>query len=113
MTRNVLGVVYLLGTSGIYGQVIQPILGVEGQRVNQQSLADFHSTQRSSKEATKQVAVFVGDTVIPHIVDGGSWSTSVTLTNLDTKTLTAEVLFFATMEQICCCRWWGRVLFEV
>jgi hypothetical protein len=40
------------------------------------------------------VVAFPGDNVIPHIADGGSWSSAVTLTNLDARTIRVTVLFF-------------------
>jgi hypothetical protein len=36
--------------------------------------------------------VFVGDTIVPLIVDGGGWRTSITLTNLDTHQVHLQVL---------------------
>jgi hypothetical protein len=41
-----------------------------------------------------QVVVFKGDTVISQFVDGGSWLTSITVTNLETHTTSFNVLFF-------------------
>jgi len=40
------------------------------------------------------VVVFTGDTVISQFVDGGSWLTSITVTNLETHSTSFDVLFF-------------------
>lgn len=66
----------------------------DGTMDNRGTLAltkEFHpyvkDTQRSS-------TVLRGDNVIAHVADGGTWSTSVTLTNLESRTVRANVLFF-------------------
>jgi hypothetical protein len=38
--------------------------------------------------------VFIGDHVIPHFIDGGSWQTSITVVNLENYSTTFDVLFF-------------------
>jgi hypothetical protein len=86
--------VFLVANCIAFGQTTTPLNGIEGERWNQQAIAEFRSSQESGKTRAKNVAVFIGDTVIPHIVDGGSWSTAITLTNLDNKRLTAQILFF-------------------
>ena len=51
------------------------------------------------KTIQKDIAVFTGDTVIPQFVDGGGWQTSVTVTNLDSKTVRFSVLFFNVLDE--------------
>lgn len=48
----------------------------------------------TSKKATKEVVVFRGDTVIPQIVDGGGWKTTITLINLENRIVVFDLLFF-------------------
>lgn len=46
------------------------------------------------KSKQKHVIVFPGDDVVPQFVDGSGWSTTITLTNLDTKRVKTTVYFF-------------------
>lgn len=50
--------------------------------------------QGTTSAAQPRVVVFKGDTVISQFVDGGSWLTSITVTNLETHTTSFDVLFF-------------------
>jgi hypothetical protein len=84
--------VCLLAATALSAQVV-PMTGEDGQRNNEQLLMLRHSSGKGAGSARKVVA-FPGDNVIPHVVDGGSWSTAVTLTNLDTRTIRMTVLFF-------------------
>jgi hypothetical protein len=43
----------------------------------------------------KNVIVFTGDNVIPHVVDGAGWKTTFVLTNLDTRTIRFSLAFVA------------------
>jgi hypothetical protein len=89
----------LLALAGMMSAVCgaQPLItGIPGDPLsistsNQELLALKGS---SPKSAERHIAVFTGDTVIPQFVDGGGWKTSVTLTNLDSKTVHFVVLFF-------------------
>src|SRR5215471_2860494 len=40
------------------------------------------------KSADPKVVVFIGDRVIPHFVDGGSWQTAMTVINLENHSTT-------------------------
>ena len=75
-----------------FAQNIVPLSGEDGGDINRQTVF-LHQNPRS-KAAGKAVAVFAGDNVISHIVDGGAWSSAVTLTNLDTRTVRVTLLFF-------------------
>jgi hypothetical protein len=73
---------------------VTPLLpGGEWNRWNEQAIEQYRSLRVGAKTGTKNIAVFAGDTVIPHMVDGGGWATSVTLTNLDLMKITVTVLF--------------------
>lgn len=84
----------LLATSLIAAENVVPLLGEDGQRTNEQMVLTHKAANTKSVTTQKGVAVFSGDNVIPHLVDGGAWSSSVTLTNLDTRTLEVTVYFF-------------------
>jgi hypothetical protein len=88
-------VLCLLTGSALAAEPVIPLTGEDGQRMNEQLLF-LHQTPKkaASGEARRKVAVFPGDNVIPHITDGGAWSSAITLANLDTRTIRVTVLFF-------------------
>src|SRR5215831_15349114 len=59
-----------------------------------------HTERRKESKASlaqignPQNVVFIGDRVIPHFVDGGSWQTAITLVNLENHSTQFDVLFF-------------------
>jgi hypothetical protein len=68
-----------------------------GSIQNQKLLAERHAARKSrttTATAKPRVIVFEGDTVISQFVDGGSWLTSITVTNLETYSTSFNVLFF-------------------
>jgi hypothetical protein len=84
----------LLATSAFGAEAVVSPTGEDGQRFNEQAVLIRQGSDTKTVSARKNVAVFAGDNVIPHMVDGGSWSSAVTLTNLDTRTLQVTVFFF-------------------
>lgn len=73
-------------------QVIVGTAGDGGGRSNQLQL---HTQQAISTQAHKDVVVFIGDTVLPQIVDGASWKTTLKFVNLENHTVVFKVLFFS------------------
>lgn len=75
----------------------QTVVGLEGSdpqaRLNQQILAQRQGGT-IKKSGDKQIVVFTGDRVIPQFVDGGSWKTSMFFVNLESHTVSFQVLFF-------------------
>ncbi|MEP6536091.1 MAG: hypothetical protein ABJF23_12270 [Bryobacteraceae bacterium] len=61
-------------------------------RLNEQLLQERRDN--SKKMGQKQVVVSPGDRVIPQFVDGGSWKTSLFFVNLESHSVTFQVLFF-------------------
>src|SRR4051812_11957374 len=84
----------LLTTSAFGTESVVPLTGEDGQRTNEQMVLMHQGSDTKSIVTRKRVAVFPGDNVIPHLIDGASWSSAVTLTNLDTRTLEVTVYFF-------------------
>src|SRR5712664_2297764 len=89
-------VVALAGLISIVSSVNASITGIPGDpgatsSSNQQLAARDGA---GGKISQKDVAVFTGDTVIPQFVDGGGWKTTITTTNLDSRTVHFVVLFF-------------------
>jgi hypothetical protein len=82
---------YLLIAAALPAQIV-PVPGEDGGRTNEQLLMLRHASGKKDG-STRKVVAFPGDNVIPHVVDGGSWSTAVTLTNLDTRTIRMTVFF--------------------
>src|SRR5713226_8868317 len=89
-------VVALAGLVSIVSSVNASISGIPGD-------PDTTSTSNQllvargvagGKTSQRDVAVFTGDTVIPQFVDGGGWRTTITTTNLDSRTVHFVVLFF-------------------
>jgi hypothetical protein len=70
------------------------LFGYEGSDLNRQALFSKLGT-RGKPGAPRHMTVFPGDRVLPQFVDGGFWSTEVTLINLDTKTIHVSVYFCA------------------
>src|SRR5260370_6726889 len=89
-------VVALAGLISIVSSVNASITGIPGDpgatSTSNQQLAARDGG--GGKISQKDVAVFTGDTVIPQFVDGGGWKTTITTTNLDSKTVHFLVLFF-------------------
>jgi hypothetical protein len=93
LNTKLLGSACLLAISA-FAQQLVPLVGHEGLRLNHDQVA-VRQQQASRKRTDNKAVIFPGDTVIAHIVDGGGWSSAVTLTNLDTRRLTVTLLFFA------------------
>ena len=89
-------VVALAGLMSIHSIVSASITGIPGdpgaRSTSNQQVAVRDSV--GGKTSQRDVAVFTGDTVIPQFVDGGGWKTTITTTNLDSKTVHFVVLFF-------------------
>src|SRR5436190_14919665 len=87
-------VVLLACASSAFCQEVQvvPFTGNDGtvSRLNQSAL-----TGRAAAKGQKQKnsIVFAGDSVIPHVVDGASWRTSMMFVNLEDRTVHFKVLF--------------------
>jgi hypothetical protein len=67
-----------------------------GEMQNQKLVAVRRATKSQviAEAAQPRVIVFKGDTVISQFVDGGSWLTSITVTNLETHSTSFDVMFF-------------------
>jgi hypothetical protein len=80
----------------------QTIVGVSGTDVgssfNQQFLRQRNISSKIVQPASgtpqPRVVVFPGDRVIPQLVDGGGWKTSLFFVNLENHPVTFQVLFF-------------------
>jgi hypothetical protein len=89
-------VVALVGLMAIASSVNASITGIPGDP----GVMSTSNQQLASREVSggkipqRDVAVFTGDTVIPQFVDGGGWKTTITVTNLDSRTVHFVVLFF-------------------
>src|SRR5437867_1205161 len=89
-------VAVLAGILSIVWSVNASVTGIPGDpgatSTSNQQLAERDGVR--GKIPQRDVAVFTGDTVIPQFVDGGGWKTTITVTNLDSKTVHFVVLFF-------------------
>jgi hypothetical protein len=73
-------------------QTVTGLPGSEpGDQLNRQLLRERVGEK---KGAERQVAVFPGDRVIPQVVDGDSWKTSMFFVNLENHSVSFQVLFF-------------------
>jgi hypothetical protein len=81
------------GFAGAQNVQVQAFHSVEGMpmKLNQAALAG-----RSPRAVTtpKSSVVFIGDTVIPHVVDGGSWLTTFMFVNLENHQVHLNLYFF-------------------
>jgi hypothetical protein len=81
-----------------FAQSITGLGSAEAGEMQNQRLVALRRAARKSRVLTEasepRVIVFKGDTVISQFVDGGSWLTSITVTNLETHSTSFEVLFF-------------------
>lgn len=81
--------------------VAQTITGVSfpgsGSSLNHTSIGHRTTIHRQMAETSQpkpNVVVFIGDRVFPQFVDGGGWSTSIYLVNLENHPTQFSVLFF-------------------
>src|SRR5258708_6647336 len=82
--------VLLIFASMSFGQTTIGLPGSNpGDRLNQELLAQRHETKTNG-----HVVVYPGDRVIAQFVDGGSWKTSMYFVNLESHTVSFQVLFF-------------------
>jgi hypothetical protein len=68
--------------------------GSDGSQLNRAALAG-RLDKAVKPGSPRRLMTFPGDRVIPQFVDGGFWSTEVTLVNLDTDVIDASVYFLA------------------
>ena len=74
----------------------QEISGITGEQGGWQNRALIqHRMAYQGKGNTRSIVVAPYDELIPHVVDGASWQTSIILTNLETANATFQLLFFA------------------
>jgi hypothetical protein len=64
-----------------------------GERLNERLLSE-RQLAPAKKGGEKNVVVFTGDRVIAQFVDGGSWKTSMYFVNLESHSVSFQVLFF-------------------
>src|SRR5579864_5429000 len=87
-----------LGFSAIC--VAQTITGLRdtspGNNLNRLSIGYKATVNRhaATSQPKPDVVVFIGDRVLPQFVDGGGWTTSVYLVNLENHPTSFTVLFF-------------------
>lgn len=79
---------------GLFGGNAETTLNQDLLRGNRHKRAEAETTSKTSKGSRPEVVVFPGDRVIPQFVDGGSWQTSITVINLENRSVTFQVLFF-------------------
>jgi hypothetical protein len=73
----------------------QTVTGIAGSHPGDQLNRQFlRERSEEKKSAQRQVAVFPGDRVIPQFVDGDSWKTSMFFVNLESHSVSFQVLFF-------------------
>ena len=85
----------LLSATALFGEIV-PLTGESGKRNNEHLISRRQVPGKVASGAARASIAFSGDNVIPHIVDGvdgGSWSSAITLTNLDIRTVTVTVYF--------------------
>jgi len=89
-------IVALAGLMSIVSSVNASITGIPGDPDTRSTSNQLLAARDSlgGKTSQKNVAVFTGDTVIPQFVDGDGWKTTITVTNLDSRTVRFAVLFF-------------------
>jgi hypothetical protein len=94
-TFAALGALLVAAHSPSYGQTaVRALRGAElGSRQNRELLAQRNVAVKVAHPHPDTV-VFVGDWVIPHFIDGGSWQTAVTVVNLENHQTSFDVLFF-------------------
>jgi hypothetical protein len=87
-----------LAASSVFAQSIIGLGTAEPRSIGNQTLLAARraapKSQGITETATPRVVVFKGDTVISQFVDGGSWLTSITVTNLEAHSTSFDVLFF-------------------
>lgn len=83
---------YLCAT--LHGQVVPLPMGEPGGTHNQRAVESERARTSDAKNSTRNVAVFPGDTVIPQVVDGGEWQTSMTFLNLENYPVSFNLYFF-------------------
>src|SRR5713101_4137286 len=93
-----LGALLVASHSASYGETaVQALRGAElGTRQNKDLVAQRNVTGRVTHPRPDTV-VFIGDRVIPHFVDGGTWQTEITVVNLENYSTTFDVLFFTDL----------------
>ncbi len=107
MERTIKGSRFLLvilgcGIQALAQQVV-PIRGVPGGRDNAAHADHRHSPSggvgvgrvAADSRFHKDAVVFIGDTVIPQVVDGSTWQTSFIIRNLESTSKHCQLLFFA------------------
>lgn len=62
---------------------------------NQALIAGAKGAKPSQNGVAPRVAVEVGDTIIPHVVDGGSWRTTFMFVNLENYPVRFKVIFLS------------------
>ena len=76
-------------------QITPMVGGSEGSSLNQHEVEQAKAKRAPSKDASRSVYVFTGDRVIPQLVDGAGWQTSMTFVNLENRSVRFNVYFFA------------------
>lgn len=92
--RNFL-LVSLFASLPVFGQLGPLTGGFEGSSLNRQAVEQVKAGRTSTKDTTRNVVVFAGDRVIPQLVDGAGWQTSMTFVNLENRVVRFSVYFFA------------------
>lgn len=96
------GIKFIVWSTFASLSMAQTIVGVSGTDVgssfNQQFLRQRNISSKIVQPASgtpqPRVVVFPGDRVIPQLVDGGGWKTSLFFVNLENHPVTFQVLFF-------------------
>lgn len=97
-TNKLVGPVAVLALATIAGRA-QDIQGIGGDPSsestwNQKALESNHRIAASRLGTQPRVLVLPGDRILPQLVDGSGWKTTVTLVNLENHPATLDVLFF-------------------
>jgi hypothetical protein len=75
------------------GSTVEGLRGGDETTTLNQEFLQKRETQ-TSKNTQRGVVVFIGDRVIPQFVDGAGWKTSISVVNLENRTVNFQVLFF-------------------
>src|SRR5579872_1239867 len=67
--------------------------GERGSAHNRELLKQRNTISRVVRPHPETV-VFVGDRVIPHFIDGGTWQTAITVVNLENYATSFDIFFF-------------------
>ncbi len=90
--RNLIGGILILASQSS-AQIVKALPGVPSSRTQKTQAVAARRAMAASRQ--RGLVSYSGDTVFPQFVDGATWKTSLTMTNLDSKTLHFILYFIA------------------